>query len=179
MGNRELRLSYQEAIQLIRVGRFEEALALLKDIDRERSGVKNVLYPMAVCCEKLGYVEEGIDICDQLIMQYDHEKARAIKARLELSLAYPEAHEVDTSPATDDDVEMMELTPPLAEETPFEVPAQTSEEPLGDTEAIAVAEEQEKPRHRRPTWVVLLIAFFAAAAIAAVIHLFVRPYLGF
>lgn len=165
MGNKELRLNYQEAVQLIRVGRFEEALTILKEIDRERPNVKNVLYPMAFCCEKLGYAEEGLDLCEQLIMEYDHEKARAIKARIELSMAIPEAVEVV---AGEEPVE--------AEDDPF-LPVETEDQPVpeaalaatdGDVEAV-----EFKSRHKKPIWLVLLIALVAAAAVAFLLHKYV------
>jgi len=160
VGTKELRLNYQEAIQLIRVGRYEEALTLLKEIDRERPDVKNVLYPMAFCCEKLGYAEEGIDICDHLIGMYDHAKAREIKARIELSTAIPEAEEVGAIAETDAlDFAPEEMTP--VEDAPVE------EADVGAVEPV------EKTHHRKPVWLVLLIAFIAAAVVAAFLHFFV------
>lgn len=160
MGNKELRLNYQEAIQLIRVGRYEEALTLLKEIDRERPNVKNVLYPMAFCCEKLGYSEEGMDICDHLITEHDHAKAREIKARIELSTAIPEAEEVGAGAEAD----------PL-DFAPEEVPP-TEENPAEDVN-VEAEEPAEKTHHRRPIWLVLMIAAIAAAIVAAFLHFFV------
>lgn len=160
MGTKELRLNYQEAIQLIRVGRFEEALVLLKEIDRERPNVKNVLYPMAFCCEKLGYAEEGIDICDHLISEYDHSKAREIKTRIELSTSIPEAEEVLVGAETDSPG-----LPPQFGEADGDVPEEARQ---ADAD-----EAPEKKHHRSPIWLVLLIACVAAAAVAAFLHFFV------
>ena len=164
MGNKELRLNYQEAIQLIRVGRYEEALTSLKEIDRARPNVKNVLYPMAFCCEKLGYTEEGMDICDHLIAEYDHAKAREIKARIELSMAIPEAEEIGAGAEADP----LDFT---FEEAPPAVENQVQEESAGSE--VLAEEPAEKTHHRKPVWLVLLIAAFAAALVAAFLHFFV------
>lgn len=177
MENRELRLSYQEAIQLIRVGRYEEGLALLKAIDRERPNVKNVLYPMAVCCEKLGYVEEGIDLCDQLIVAYGHETARAIKARLELSIPYPEAQELhgEVEPPADREEgldEGQQETPAQVGDESLTSTLETPEETAPEVASTAIPSASPKKRHKKPTWLVLLIALVAAAIVAALIHVF-------
>ena len=95
MNNNELYLQYRQAIQLIRVGRFEESLHILQEIDTERPDTKNVLYALAVCCEMLGRNEEALDLCDRLIAKYEHPKARIIKLRIEKALAEPEPPKVD------------------------------------------------------------------------------------
>lgn len=91
----ELYVLYRQAIQLIRVGRNEDALALLREIDRERPGTKNVLYPMAVCLENLGRFEEALACCGRLITEHDSEKARLMKARLEKAARDSELPKVD------------------------------------------------------------------------------------
>ncbi len=124
MRTREVRIQYHKAIEYIRDGRYDEALALLLDVNRERPNVKNVLYPMAYCCEKLGYVEEGISLCDQLIMQYDHAKAHTIKEhlmRLRNNVPVEESTERESNKAAMDTRE--ELSPRVATEEPLEVPA--------------------------------------------------------
>ena len=95
MNNNELYLQYRQAIQLIRVGRYEESLHILQEIDAERPETKNVLYAMAVCCEMLGKTDEAIDLCDRLIAQHEHPKARIIKARIEKAASEPELPTVD------------------------------------------------------------------------------------
>jgi len=82
MKTREIQAIYHKAIKLLHRKRYEEALSLLQKVDQERPDIKNVLYPMAICCEKLGRIEEGIGICEQILLFYDHEKTRAIKNRL-------------------------------------------------------------------------------------------------
>ncbi len=95
MNNNELYLQYRQAIQLIRVGRYEESLHILQEIDTERPETKNVLYALAVCSEMLGRTDEAIDLCDRLIAKYEHSKARIIKARIEKAASEPEPPKVD------------------------------------------------------------------------------------
>jgi tetratricopeptide (TPR) repeat protein len=95
VNNNELYLQYRQAIQLIRVGRYEESMHILQEIDGERPETKNVLYAMAVCCEMLGKTDEALDMCERLIARYEHPKARIIKARIEKAASEPELPTVD------------------------------------------------------------------------------------
>ena len=95
MDTNELYLHYREAIQLVKVGRYEEAHHMLTEIDAERPGTKNVLYAIAVCCDMMGRTEEALDLCERLIAEHDHPKARMIKARIEAAAKEPDLPKVD------------------------------------------------------------------------------------
>ena len=95
MNNNELYLQYRQAIQLIRIGRYEESFHILQEIDTERPETKNVLYALAVCCEMLGKTGEALSLCERLIAKYDHPKARIIKARIEKAASESELPKVD------------------------------------------------------------------------------------
>ncbi len=95
MNNNELYLQYRQAIQLIRVGRYEESLQILQEIDTERPETKNVHYAMAVCLEMLGKTDDALAYCERLIAKYDHPKARVIKARIMKAASEPELPKVD------------------------------------------------------------------------------------
>jgi len=143
--NNELYLQYRQAIQLIRVGRYEESLHFLQEIDTERPDTKNVLYAMAVCFEMLGRTDEAVDLCDRLIAEHDHPKARVIKARIEKAASEPEMPSVDllsdlesaktpplTMPAPPVTPAAMPVTAPLAasddeDDIPLAVPATDSD----------------------------------------------------
>ena len=90
MDTNELYLHYREAIQLVKVGRYEEAHGMLAEINHERPNTKNVLYAMAVCADMMGQSQEALEICERLIALFDHPKARLIKARIERASAEPE-----------------------------------------------------------------------------------------
>ncbi len=154
MNAQEMRLDYQEAVHLIRVGRFEESLEILERLNTERPDVKNVLYPMAVCYEKLGRAEAALEVCERLIAQYDHEQAKQIKARIELHTPYPEAVEV-----TDEE----SLSP-----------TNENANPEAATEAAEKNEtgQQTASRHKKPAWLVLLAALVVAALAAGLFYLF-------
>lgn len=205
MRTQDLRLSYQEAIQLIRVGHYETAHRLLTAIDKERPDVKNVLYPLAVCCEALGLQDEGLDYCDRLIKDYDHEKAKAIKSRILESLPVPEEvdlpirkEEEPTPSAVEDESQGMNVAeedgdldapspfPEIVESDSDPDDTERSEDDSDDEEsAEAVTEDSEDEtlssdedaaedvKVRAPFWLVLFLAFMAAAVSAALIHYFI------
>lgn len=187
MRTQEVRLNYQEAIQLIRVGHYEEALELLYGVDKARPNVKNVLFPMVVCCEKLGHVEEALDYCDRLIKDHDHDKAKEIKTRLLSSIPFPEEAEISQPAETESESPNTEESYPLpqadnpSESNVAESPEEAQEETVADTvtetaEEIAETPLEEGPppptRHRSPLWLVLIIALIAAAITAGLIHYF-------
>lgn len=83
MDKSELNVLYKQAIHLVKVGKYTEALSILTDIDEERPNVKGVLYPMAVCLEMLGRFDEALALCDRLTTEFDEPKAAVIKARIQ------------------------------------------------------------------------------------------------
>lgn len=245
---KDIRLTYQEAIQLMRVGHYESAHRLLTAIDKERPHVKNVLYPLAACCEALGFVDEGLDYCDRLIRDYNHDKARQIRERLLAELPVPEEVELptkekevqetvpvaeavdDSSPFPDIEASEDKLSPepredstpppaamesssedlagseraevdPLAEtddtltadssdadddQEAQEASAEDAEEDADTSDRAAMQEEAQKAHDallaeldkdddiiKTPLWIVLLLAFVAAAVTAALIHYFI------
>ncbi len=82
MNSSELHLQYRYAIQLIKGQRFAEAYDVLKVIDGERPNTKNVLYALAVCADALSLTDEALELCDRLILEFDHEKAKFIRDRI-------------------------------------------------------------------------------------------------
>lgn len=151
MNSKQMHLNYREAIHMIRVGRYEESLALLKAIDAERPNLKNVVYPMAVCCERLGQIRESYELCSRLIEQHNHEKAQVIKARLEL-LIHPEETPAGEAAAT---------------------PPNTESLPPDETQHAALEQTTPAKRRRMPLWMVILVAMAAAAGTAAFLYAFV------
>ncbi|HOK89742.1 MAG TPA: tetratricopeptide repeat protein [Candidatus Hydrogenedentes bacterium] len=82
MKSGELHLQYRYAIQLIKGQRFAEAYDVLKVIDQERPNTKNVLYALAIAADAMGLTDEALQLCDRLIMEFDHEKAKVIRDRI-------------------------------------------------------------------------------------------------
>lgn len=147
MNNNDLYLQYRQAIQLIRVGRYEESLQILQEIDAERPETKNVHYAMAVCLEMLGRTREALDYCDRLIAKHDHPKARVIRARIEKAATQPELPKVDLISG------LGVGRPPVA---PPSVSAPTAPPPTGEKEnipfALPVSGRASKDKPARKNW---------------------------
>lgn len=154
MSAQQMRLDYQEALQLVRVGRYEESLRILKQLDQMQPRQKNILYPMAVCYERIGRNNDAWEVCNVLIEQFDHEQAKQIMARIELLAPFPEAEEVASA----------EL-----EAVGIETPAESEPKPVETTNNAFPGDMREK----KPTWQVLLIALVAAALVAGLLYMLV------
>ena len=74
---------FREADALFRQNRCQEALALLTELSREFPNEKNILYPMALCLEKLGRSREAQKVCHDLIRLSNHPKAWEMLERIE------------------------------------------------------------------------------------------------
>lgn len=83
MGQSEAEGRYREASQLYMDGRYEEALALLSELDYEFPGNINILKAKARTLAKLGRVSEAIAVCDRLEQVFGYEKARSFRNQLE------------------------------------------------------------------------------------------------
>jgi hypothetical protein len=73
---------FKEADSLFRSGRYQEAMQVLVELDRSFPHTKNILFPMALCLEKLGCPGEAEQMCDRLIAQFGDQRAVQMKARL-------------------------------------------------------------------------------------------------
>lgn len=73
---------YKESDTLFREGRYHEALVYLEELDRLYPNSKNVLYPKALCMDRLGRIPEAVALCDQLIAGFQDPRAVALKERL-------------------------------------------------------------------------------------------------
>ncbi len=59
---------------------------MLVDLDRAFPNSKNVLFPMALCYERLGHPSEAGQLADRLLAQFQDPRAQALKARLAPSM---------------------------------------------------------------------------------------------
>lgn len=82
MDAQESKQKFKQADQLYREGRYQEALGLLDELNRAHPNAKNVLYPAALCLEKLGRANEALPICEQLIQQFQDPRAEKLKAKI-------------------------------------------------------------------------------------------------
>ena len=82
MQTHEIRLNYQQASQLVQVGRFEEALEILSEINDVKPNTESILYLMAMCHAKTGKKEQALELCEQLVSEFENERAAQLKEYL-------------------------------------------------------------------------------------------------
>jgi len=73
---------FDRADRLYQANRFEESLLLLAELDKEFPNTKHILYPMALCLERLGRADEALQLCNLLIQRFQDERAHVLKARI-------------------------------------------------------------------------------------------------
>ncbi len=82
MDTQESEHKFAQADTLFKQGRYEEAMKILSELDRFHPGAKNIMYPMAMCLEKLDCPGEAQALCDRLIAEFGDPRAVKLKARL-------------------------------------------------------------------------------------------------
>lgn len=82
MDARESKERFKRADTLFRDGEYQQALHILSGLNQVYPNTKNVLYPTALCLEKLGRGADALPICDQLIQQFNDPRAIALKERI-------------------------------------------------------------------------------------------------
>ena len=82
MQKSEIRLNYQQATQLVQVGRYDDALEILVELNDVKPNTENILYLMAVCQAKAGKENEALELCERLIQEFDHPRAKEIMKHL-------------------------------------------------------------------------------------------------
>lgn len=87
METQEGRTKFRQADALFRQGQFGDALKLLDELDAAFPNNKQVLYPRALCLEKLGRYDEAEAVCRVLAQQLKDPRAAALQAQIETSRA--------------------------------------------------------------------------------------------
>ncbi len=77
------REKFKEADALFRAGDYQPALTVLEALNRYHPNQKNILYPAAMCLDKLGRSKEALPICTQLIQSFQDPRASALKLEIE------------------------------------------------------------------------------------------------
>lgn len=76
MDKQEARVLFEEADRLYKSGNYIEALQHLSELRHEFHDNFNVLFPILLCREKLGRIEEARDLCNRMMDQYGNAKQR-------------------------------------------------------------------------------------------------------
>jgi hypothetical protein len=82
MDARESKEKFKRADDLFRQGEYLQALHQLSALNQAFPNTKNVMYPAALCLEKLGRYEDALPLCDQLIAQFQDPRAQELKDRI-------------------------------------------------------------------------------------------------
>ena len=87
MGQSEAERRFADASELYKTGRYEEALALISELDYEFPGNIHLLKAKARTLAKLGRTAEAIAVCDLLELDLGYDKARTFRKQLESKAA--------------------------------------------------------------------------------------------
>jgi thioredoxin-like negative regulator of GroEL len=74
---------FGQANMLYQQGRFDEALALLDELDQAFPNSPNIMFPRARCLLEIGETNEALDLLDELALHHQHQEA--IKLKIEVS----------------------------------------------------------------------------------------------
>ncbi len=113
MDSNDSRRAFKQAEELFASGQYGDALELLTNLDRQYPNTKNLLYPKALCLEKLGRHSDAHDIARRLSTEFEDPRAKALLTRL--ALAGPA--DVDLMSVWDD-VHQPSMSPSSAPPTP-------------------------------------------------------------
>ena len=87
MEREETKAKFDKAKALYSTGQYEESLAILIELNRIYPVTKNVLFPMALSLRALHRYDEALAICEEVILNFDAEKAHNLRRQLELDIA--------------------------------------------------------------------------------------------
>lgn len=73
---------FKQADALFKQGQYEQALQILEQLNRAFPNEKNILYPAALCCERLGRKQVALQLCQQLLEQFQDPRVHDVMARL-------------------------------------------------------------------------------------------------
>lgn len=76
MDKTEARVLFDEADRLYKSGSYIEALQHLSELRQEFPNHFNVLYPLLLCREKLGRIDEACGLCNEMMAQFTTTKHR-------------------------------------------------------------------------------------------------------
>lgn len=84
---------FQQADTLFKQGRHQEAFRVLTELNNAFPNSKNILYPMALCLDKLGQRAEAERLCSILVQKFQDTRAETLMAQLQAA-ATPNLYEV-------------------------------------------------------------------------------------
>lgn len=85
MDAQQAQSKFQQADVLFKKGRPQEALAVLCELEAAFPNTRNILYPKALCLEKLGRTAEAAQVCDVLVRQFQDPRAQALMNQMQVA----------------------------------------------------------------------------------------------
>lgn len=85
MDRSEAHYQFRQADTLYRQRYYEEALAMLRKLDRDHPDTRHILYPIARCLSRLERYDEAIELTGRIAEQFDYGPARELHERLRKS----------------------------------------------------------------------------------------------
>ena len=73
---------FGQADMLYQQGRFDEALALLDELDQGFPNSPNIMYPRARCLVEIGETNEALDLLEELALHHQHQEAIVLKGEI-------------------------------------------------------------------------------------------------
>lgn len=86
MRDRDAEVLFREADSLFRSKRFEEALAILDELDAAFPSVRHIMVPRARSLAELGRYDEALALCDAIIHEHNYVAVKNFKARIEAKM---------------------------------------------------------------------------------------------
>lgn len=152
MDSKEATKKFQLSQKLFAEKRYEDALAIMDNLESSFPHTKNIMYPRALCLAKLGRYDEAMHVCEQLISVFDDPRAQKL-------LAHVKAKGAGYSPAFD--VKDLQAVPDMTGPVGFEGVGQAGD-PLGLDEGTfqvhakaAAAAQAAKPSSSKKFYIVL------------------------
>ena len=82
MEDDQAKADFRKSSVLYEMGRYQESMHILTSLDRAFPNNPDVLYPLARCMAKQGWVEDALEICVRLEALCRHPKARKLQKRI-------------------------------------------------------------------------------------------------
>lgn len=87
MDTQEGNALFKEADGLFRHNRFQEALVALEKLNTAYPGTRNIMFPRALCLQKLGRIDEAEAVCDEMAQRFQDPRIQALKQQLQAARA--------------------------------------------------------------------------------------------
>ncbi|GMW03089.1 MAG: hypothetical protein AMXMBFR84_42250 [Candidatus Hydrogenedentota bacterium] len=140
---------FAKAGQLYLDGRYDEALDILTTLDERYPNNHRVLKAKARTLGKIGRLDEAIALCDRLIDEFNYEKARQLRDKLQRRLHGGPADDSVQGPSDDDKAYPLEVVEEVRE---------SDHEPMEGGVHVVSLQPKERRFKIKPIRLLILVA---------------------